>query len=317
MRKAPLILLLAAAALLFSGCGSDDGGGGGTSSSGGSSTSSGTSSSSSSSSSSGADTFSSSGADGTSSSGADGTSSSGADGTSSSGADGTSSSSGADSSGGGADCGDNIVDTGEDCDGSVPNGASCASEGFDDGILACSDSCSFDTSGCADNIAVPGPGDLVISEIMVAPATLTDQAGEWFEVRNPNALTTYDMTGCAILGTPAQQFNLSEPIFVAPQGHVTFASGNSPGFTPTKVFSPSQFGLDNSSDRIELRCAGETVDEVLYDVNNGFTITPGVSLSLTSNGTATDNDDSASWCDGTGNYNGDTGTPGSSNASCP
>ena len=46
-------------------------------------------------------------------------------------------------------CGNGVKDTGEVCDGTDLNGATCASLGFVSGALACSSSCqSFDTSGC-------------------------------------------------------------------------------------------------------------------------------------------------------------------------
>lgn len=49
----------------------------------------------------------------------------------------------------GASCGDGFVDPGEDCDHGDFDGASCASEGFDSGTLACATDCSFDVSACA------------------------------------------------------------------------------------------------------------------------------------------------------------------------
>jgi len=50
--------------------------------------------------------------------------------------------------GGGPVCGNGTQETGEDCDGSDLGGATCQSLGFDFGSLACTGSCSFNTSGC-------------------------------------------------------------------------------------------------------------------------------------------------------------------------
>ncbi len=50
-------------------------------------------------------------------------------------------------------CGDGIIQTGEECDSSNLNGASCISQGFSGGTLSCSASCSFNTSAC--NFAPP------------------------------------------------------------------------------------------------------------------------------------------------------------------
>lgn len=48
----------------------------------------------------------------------------------------------------GPDCGDGLIDAGEDCDLGNLNGGSCANEGFVGGVLACGAGCVFDTSEC-------------------------------------------------------------------------------------------------------------------------------------------------------------------------
>jgi len=50
--------------------------------------------------------------------------------------------------GGGPVCGNGVVETGEQCDGGNLNGQTCVGLGFTGGTLACSGSCTFDTSGC-------------------------------------------------------------------------------------------------------------------------------------------------------------------------
>jgi len=47
-----------------------------------------------------------------------------------------------------AACGNGVVDSGEDCDYGDLDGATCVSEGFAGGTLACGAGCAFDTSGC-------------------------------------------------------------------------------------------------------------------------------------------------------------------------
>lgn len=60
------------------------------------------------------------------------------------------------SGGGGVDCGNGIVNDGEDCDGRELDGATCTSAGaFVGGALACKDACTFDTSGCLGPPASP------------------------------------------------------------------------------------------------------------------------------------------------------------------
>jgi cysteine-rich repeat protein len=50
----------------------------------------------------------------------------------------------------GPSCGDGTVDAGEDCDGTALAGEDCVSQGFDAGTLACTGTCTFDTSGCTN-----------------------------------------------------------------------------------------------------------------------------------------------------------------------
>lgn len=47
-----------------------------------------------------------------------------------------------------ADCGNGVVDAGEQCDGANLNEQTCESQGFDGGTLSCNEDCQFDTSGC-------------------------------------------------------------------------------------------------------------------------------------------------------------------------
>jgi hypothetical protein len=49
---------------------------------------------------------------------------------------------------GGPVCGNGVIETGEQCDGGSLGGATCTSLGFSGGTLACSGSCTYDTSGC-------------------------------------------------------------------------------------------------------------------------------------------------------------------------
>jgi hypothetical protein len=47
-----------------------------------------------------------------------------------------------------AECGNGAVETGEECDGGDLGGATCESEGFVEGAIACNPDCTLDTSGC-------------------------------------------------------------------------------------------------------------------------------------------------------------------------
>ena len=56
------------------------------------------------------------------------------------------------------ECGDGVVEAGEDCEGGKLQSATCKTEGFDGGKLACGAGCTFDTSGCyEDRYDASGP----------------------------------------------------------------------------------------------------------------------------------------------------------------
>lgn len=67
------------------------------------------------------------------------------------------------------ECGNNIQEPGEVCDGADLAGESCATQGFDTGTLTCSPDCQgYDTSGCrsyqcGNNICEPGGGENCVS----------------------------------------------------------------------------------------------------------------------------------------------------------
>lgn len=46
------------------------------------------------------------------------------------------------------DCGNGVIDAGEDCDSGNLGGMTCGGLGYDDGALACGNSCAFDVSDC-------------------------------------------------------------------------------------------------------------------------------------------------------------------------
>lgn len=57
--------------------------------------------------------------------------------------------------GSGGECGDGILQAGEACDGAIPNGVTCETEGFVGGSLSCTPLCGLDTQGCfscGDNV---------------------------------------------------------------------------------------------------------------------------------------------------------------------
>lgn len=183
---------------------------------------------------------------------------------------------------------------------------------------------------CNDGIAMrdtvgPGPGDLVITEVMPSPSTVDDAFGEWFEAR---VMKDLDLNGVGLdrAGDTTANPDLIESLDclrVTAGTHVVFArdvdSLLNGGLT---AHAPFRFALITGT-------AGAPGD---LRIMNGPTIVDAVawtssrtsrSLSLDPDLTnVTANDDGSNFCDGATAYNTvgaivDFGTPGAANAQCP
>lgn len=157
------------------------------------------------------------------------------------------------------------------------------------------------------------PG-LVISEFMVNPTAVPDTAGEWIEIANTSEQAV-SLERCRVL-RDGSGFTVSAELVVPPGGFVTLANGNSPGFTPTYVYSG--LTLPNTSGfTLTLECGGSVVDTVNVSPS-GWPIAAGVSASLDPNSLSqTRNDAANAWCLATSAYGVDLGTPGAANDPCP
>lgn len=218
-------------------------------------------------------------------------------------------------------CGNGRLDDGETCDGDALDGMACADlRGFSGGRLACAADCQFDVRGCA-SVATPGPGEVIVTEIMQNPSALSDAMGEWFELHNP---TTGPLTlgGCDIEGNISDGgFSLPADLTIAAGAYLVLAvdTPGGPGFVPDLVWSGAAFGLNNTADMVRLICDGATVDEVAYDDGVTFPDPNGASMTLAPTAIdAGDNDVGDNWCEGSSDYfMGDFGTPGAANDDCP
>ena len=173
--------------------------------------------------------------------------------------------------------------------------------------------------GGVDNVCgapMPGADTVIFTEIMKDPNALSDGEGEWFEVYNTSTTESFGLRDCVIEDDGSDTFVIGNDLYIGPQSYLTFSSGTGPGFTPDYVYSG--LSLSNSSDELRLVCNTVTVDEVLYDNGATFPDTAGASLTLDPGSyDASANDDGANWCDGETSYNGDLGTPGADNDTCP
>ena len=218
-------------------------------------------------------------------------------------------------------CGNGVVDAGEDCDMDDLADMGCGdlAMGFTGGVLACDENCGFDTTACT-NLPRPGMGEVFITEIMQNPSSVGDPAGEWFEVYNPSPDTTYQLGGCTVEGNDSDNgFTIDVDLEIAPLSYIVLADDTGdPGFVADYSYPSGDFTMNNSSDEVEIICEGTSVDLVAYDDGATFPDPNGASMTLSQDFfNATDNDDGASWCEATSSYNGDLGTPGTTNDACP
>ncbi|MEY4581771.1 MAG: hypothetical protein RL701_6474, partial [Pseudomonadota bacterium] len=146
--------------------------------------------------------------------------------------------------------------------------------------------------------ALPLPtrtGELVITELMIDPKMLSDSAGEWFELYNPNTYEL-DLRGCEIDDGAKNRHELTTSLRAPAQRYITIARQSTPGFAPDGV---APISLGNSADSVALRCAGVEIDRVSYDKAAGYTWASGASLSLDAERLdARSNDSASAWCAG-------------------
>jgi hypothetical protein len=168
----------------------------------------------------------------------------------------------------------------------------------------------------ADGPSTPTPsrsGQLLISELMIDPKTLSDTQGEWVELHNTTD-AALDLQGCTLDDGGKEPRLLDAPFVVAALSYVTIARSEQPGFEPSYVTSLS---LTNTADTVALRCAGVEIDRVSYDKALGFPLVSGASLSLDpGQQTPEANDVAQAWCAGSESYGPELGSPGRANPTC-
>jgi len=187
------------------------------------------------------------------------------------------------------------------------------------------------TPGSANDQCVTSPcvtagtsGELIFSEIMQNPSSVSDSSGEWFEVYNTTA-SDIDMLGYTIAagGSPNQEV-ISSSVIVPAGGYALFARKSDPavnGNLPTPAYDyVDGLNFSNSSQDCKiLDTAGGTVCEVSYDNGSTYPDGNGASMNLSADKlTEPDAVVGANWCLGTQSYgDGDLGTPGTANDVCP
>ena len=159
------------------------------------------------------------------------------------------------------------------------------------------------------------PGQIVISELMIDPAKVSDSNGEWFEIHNPFNIPL-DLQGLVVesqTGTTVERFSIVGPAVIPAGGWFVLgrtASLAANGGVPVDYAWGSALSFGNSADFLRVSNAG---GQILAQVS-WSTSTAGRSLELK---TATlPLLDHGSYVPGSATYGlGDFGTPGLRNTS--
>jgi len=164
---------------------------------------------------------------------------------------------------------------------------------------------------------VPGPGDLVITEIMANPNAVLDASGEWFEVYAPNRAV--DLNGLKVGSADADGALLggSEScLTVGAGGYAVLARKSDPAANGglNNVLATFSRSLTNAGGTLALRAGDTIVDVATYGSDR-----PGKSHQLSSGLLdAASNDSADNFCPAISPMaNGDFGTPGAPNVACP
>lgn len=159
------------------------------------------------------------------------------------------------------------------------------------------------------------PGDIIITEIMSNPISVSDIAGEWFELHNPTN-TDFDLNGLIVVDNGNDSFTIDTSLILQAQGYVVLginSNSNTNGFV-TVDFQYENFSLSNSLDTILILNGTTVLDETTYT-----STIAGVTASLDPGAfDAVANDNPLNWCAAVDLIapGADLGTPGALNPDC-
>lgn len=156
-----------------------------------------------------------------------------------------------------------------------------------------------------------GWGQVLVTEIMADPTVVSDPNGEWIELHNPSATTSYGLAGCVLGDEDSDSHTITTALELAPGAYVTLSRSASPGFEPDYVYGGVV--LANGEDEVVLSCGGVQIDAIAWETTMPVGRTLGLDPGAIDQGTSGPDD----WCAGTSSYNGDRGTPGTANPPCP
>ena len=153
---------------------------------------------------------------------------------------------------------------------------------------------------------------IVITEVMVNPAAVSDSYGEWFEITNTSD-STIDIQGWRIKDSGQDEHNIisdEQVISISPGEYFVFARNGDPTLNGglSVGYQYENFSFSNSEDEIILLdTLGAIVDEIHY--TNAWPFSSGSSMEI--HDPSIDNNLSDSWFVSTLSYgDGDHGSPG-------
>lgn len=166
-------------------------------------------------------------------------------------------------------------------------------------------------------IVHPGPGDLVISELMADPKAVADTAGEWLEVM---AVSDVDLNGVTVAaGASKSTLTNTQCLHVAAGEYAVIARSADPAVNGgiASVKATMTLSLANSGGVVTLSLPDAGLDQATLPAAVAGTAWQLGPTKLD----AVSNDDPANFCRATARYGnpdaGDFGTPGLANTSCP
>jgi hypothetical protein len=165
------------------------------------------------------------------------------------------------------------------------------------------------------------PGDLLITEIMYDPVSLTDTYGEWFEIYN-NTGHPVNLLHLVITKSGTDRHIITAPITLASHGYQVFARADTAVAVDKYVYGTS-ITLNNTGAILALPnygtdgTNGTEICSVDYG-EEGFPSGSGASISLNPEAMNVQEEPlGASWCVSSSVYStGDLGTPGAINDEC-
>ena len=109
--------------------------------------------------------------------------------------------------------------------------------------------------------------ELLITEVMVNPASLPDSRGEWFEIYNPTN-EVINLFGTTLRDDGSNSHSFDSDLLVLPEQYLTLARSDMPGFIPDYVYT--NFTLSNRVD--EIIFSNGMLDLLRLDYGSGFGI---------------------------------------------